>query len=189
MKDFLILILVVAAMAFPVHAVPNEGVIDGIVATDASDPADQEFPLEDPGEVLEVQEDAAPLASSDMLAGGYYFVGDCVLGSDLRFYVPLEWANDVFTLDGSGAPVNLSNTTCYAYCPDFPDYTFSCSRFARFTYRATNYNSADLLLTNITDTNITFLEDDTPRLSDSDMLLLIAALIFVFGAAFMILRR
>lgn len=189
MKNFLFLILLLAAMAVPVHAAPDEGVLDGIVATDASTPADPELPLEDSVEDQAVGEDAAALASSDSLAGGYYFVADCVLGYGLKFYVPLEWADDVFTLDGSGSPVNLSNSTCYAYCPDYPDYTISCSRFSTFTYRASNYNTADLQLTNISETNISFLEDETQRLSQHDLLLLIAGLIFLFGAAALVLRR
>ena len=189
MKNLLILILCLAAMAVPVHAAPDEGVLDGIVVTDASTPADSELQLEDSVTDQALGEDVAAYASSDSLAGGYFFVGDCVLGSGLRFYVPLEWAHDVFTLDGSGAPINLSNSTCYAYCPDYPDYTIQCSRFGRFTYRATNYNTSDLQLTNITETNISFLEDETQRLSQYDLLLLIAGMIFLFGAAALILRR
>lgn len=189
MRNFLFIILCVVALAIPVSAAPDEGVVDAIVAIDGADPADPEDPLESTAvsEALETGVDALALDGS--LAGGYYFVCDCALGSNLKFYVPLEWAHDVFTLNGSGALVNLSNTTCYAYCPDYPDYTFSCSRFGTFTYRATNYNSSDLMITDISETNIEFLEDETQVPSDSDMLLLIAALIFVFGACGIVLRR
>lgn len=189
MKNFLLFILCVAAMALPVHAAPDEGAVDAIVAIDPDDPADPAVPLESTPVSEEVEEGVSPLAVSDALSGGYYFVCDCALGSDVKFYVPLEWAHDVFTLNGSGALVNLSNTTCYAYCPDYPAYTFSCSRFGTFTYRATNYNSSDLMITDISETNIEFLEDETHVPSDSDILLLIAALIFVFGACGIVLRR
>lgn len=185
MKNFLFLILCLAAMAVPVHAAPDGDVLDASVSTDV---ADRALLLEDQVTDQTVGKAAVALAGSDSLAGGYYFVADSVLGSGLKFYVPLEWAHDVFTLDSSGAPVNLSNNTCYAYCPDYPDYTISCSRFGTFTYRATNYNTTDLQLTNITETNISFLEDETPRLSQHDLLLLIAGMIFLFGAAAFVLR-
>lgn len=186
MKNFLFFILCVAALALPVNAAPAEGVVNGILATDLADP---DLPLESQEVSEEVEEGAALLAVSDSLAGGYYFVCDCALGSDVKIYVPLEWAHDVFTLNGSGSLVNLSNTTCNAYCPAYPDYTISCSRFGTFTYRATNYNTADLRVMNISETNIEFLEDETQLPSDSDLLLLIASLIFVFGACGLVLRR
>ena len=189
MKNFLFIFLCVAALAIPVHAAPDGGVVDGTVATDAASELDPETPLESTPSSVALEEEASPLAVSGSLAGGYYFVADCALGSAVKFYVPLEWAHDVFTLDRSGAPVNLSNSTCYAYAPAFPDYTIQCSRFGTFTYRATNYSTSDLYITNISDTNIEFLEDETQRPSDSDVLLLIAALVFVFGTCFILIRR
>ena len=189
MRNLLFILFCVVAMAIPVHATPDGDVLDGTVATVATDPADDESPLESTPSSVALEEDVTALAVSGSLAGGYYFVADSVLGSDLTFYVPLEWAHDVFTLDSSGALVNLSNSTCYAYCPTYPDYTISCSRFGTFTYRASNYNTADLQITNISETNIEFLEDETQRLSQHDLLLLIAALIFVFGACGILIRR
>lgn len=189
MRNFLFIILFVVAMAIPCHAAPVEGVVDGTIATDATDPADPHLPLETTVASEEVEAGVDALAGDGALAGGYYFVADCALGYDLKFYVPLEWAHDVFTLDSSGAPVNLSNSTCYAYCPDYPDYTISCSRFGTFTYRATNYNTTDLEITEISETNISFLEDEMQRLSEYDLLLLIAGLIFIFGACGILLRR
>lgn len=189
MKNFLFLILFVAALAVPVSAAPDEGVVDGIVVFDESDSLDPASPMEDSPVSDTLEEGIAPAAVSGSLAGGYYFVADCALGSDVKFYVPLEWAHDVFTFNSSGNLVNLSNTTCYAYCPAYPDYTFSCSRFGTFTYRATNYNTTDLRITNISDTNIEFLEDDTQLPSDSEMMIVIATMIFLFGACNLVLRR
>lgn len=189
MKNFLFLILCVAALAMPVHAAPDEGVVDGNVVSDAVAELDPETPLESTPFSVAVEEEATPLAVSGSLAGGYYFVADCALGSDVKFYVPLEWAHDAFTLDLSGDLVNLSNSTCYAFAPAFPDYTIQCSRFGTFTYRATNYNTSDLQITNISDTNIGFLEDTTYRPSDSDLLHVIAFLVFMFGSLFILIRR
>lgn len=189
MRNFLFIILCVVALAIPVSAAPDEGVVDAIVAIDAADPADPEVPLESTAvsEALETGVDALALDGS--LAGGYYFVCDCALGSNLKFYVPLEWTHDVFTLDSSGEPVNLSNSTCYAFCPTYPDYTISCSRFGTFTYRATNYNTSDLQIRNISDTNIEFLEDETQIPSNTELLILIAAMIFIFGFVCIVTRR
>ena len=189
MKNFLFLFLCVAALAIPVHAAPDGGVVDGTVATDAASELDPETPMESSPSSVALAEEASPLAVSGSLAGGYYFVADCALGSAVKFYVPLEWAHDVFTLDRSGAPVNLSNSTCYAYAPAFPDYTIQCSRFGTFTYRASNYNTSDLQITNISDTNIEFLEDTTQRPSDSDMLLFISSILVVFGFSILVSRR
>lgn len=189
MKNFLLLFMLVAALALPVSAAPVGGEINGSVVSDGAAALDQEAIMESTVSPVAVEEEAAPFAVSGSLAGGYYFVADCALGSNVTFYVPLEWAHDVFTLDRSGAPVNLSNSTCYAYAPAFPDYTIQCSRFGTFTYRSSNYNTSELVITNISDTNIEFLEDTTQRLSYSDLLLLIAALIFVLGAASILIRR
>lgn len=189
MKNFLFLFLCVAALAIPVHAAPDGGVVDGNVAIDAATELDPETPMESSPSSVALAEEASPLAVSGSLAGGYYFVADCALGSAVKFYVPLEWAHDVFTLDRSGAPVNLSNSTCYAYAPAFPDYTIQCSRFGTFTYRASNYNTSELQITNISETNIEFLEDETQRPSDSDMLFVIASLVFMFGSLCILIRR
>lgn len=185
---FVWIFLLIAAMVFPVHAAPDGGFVNADVVSDAAVVLDPEATMESTPASLALEEDTSPLAVSGVFAG-YYFVADCALGSDITFYVPLEWAHDVFTLDRSGAPVNLSNTTCNAFCPAYPDYTISCSRFGTFTYRASNYNTSDLRITNISETNIDFLEDETQVPSDSDLLLLIAALIFVFGFCGFILRR
>lgn len=189
MKNFLLLFILVAALALPVSATSNEGVVDGNVVSDGAAALDQETPLESTPSPVAVEEEATPLAVSGSLAGGYYFVADCALGSDVKFYVPLEWAHDVFTLDRSGAPVNLSNSTCYAFAPAYPDYTIQCSRFGTFTYRATNYNTSDLQITNISDTNIEFLEDETHRLSEYELLLVMACMIFIYGSALILIRR
>lgn len=196
MKELFFLALSLAVLALPVSAANVDGSdVDGTTAvsdpaavTDPSDSGTEADPSENPVEAASDPADPVALADDSGLAGGYYFVCDCVLGYDMKFYVPLEWAHDVFTLDGSGAPVNLSTSTCYAYCPDYPDYTFSASRFGNFTYRASNYNTSDLQITKISETNISFLEDEAKRLSDSEVLFAIACMIMLFGGVGLIRR-
>lgn len=192
MDKFFLLVLCLFSLVFPVAAsdigIDGGDLIVGVI--ESSDPAvslaevDEESSL--PSE--EVSQDPAALAGSDTFTGGYWFVCDCALGYDLKFYIPSDWASDQFTLDASGAPVNMSNSTVYAYCPDFPDYTFSCSRFSSFVYRQNNYSNEDLKITKISDTNIDFLEDDHVRLSDYDLKVLGCSLIFLV-AAILIFKR
>lgn len=186
MKNILLFFLCCILLVVPAFATGvSEGDLDGsdvIASTDS--------------EVLvpAAVEDSEILALSvegDLL-GGYYFVADCALGSDLVFYIPVDFAFDCLTLDSSGNVVNMTNSTVYAYCPSYPSYTISASRFGTFTYRTStsgSYNTYDLAITDISDTNISFLEDTMQRLSDSEILLVIAALIFVFGALFILIRR
>ena len=189
MKVFLSLVLFMVALAVPASATEIDGgdliesvsVSDPASLDDPSDPAVAQNVATAPEAVSEDEaSDPAPLASSDF-SGGYYFVCDCVLGYDLKFYVPLEWAVDIFALTDSGSLVNMSNSTCYAYCPNYPDYTFQCNRFGEFTYRSSNYNSVDLHITEISESNITFLDNEVKRISDSDILFLIAAMVLLFG--------
>lgn len=189
MLSFILSLVFLFALALPISATETEAPVDGIIidvdpaeTDDSTDPQDSQAAAPDLLADPEGSEDAIVLALSGGLAGGYYFTADCALGSGLTFYVPFEWAYDVFTLDSSGAPVNLSNNTCYAYCPDYPDYTFSCSRFGTFVYRATNYNTTDLVITNITDTNMSFMEGNGVGLSDQEAQLLTNVLIFIVAA-------
>lgn len=147
-------------------------------------------PTADSEAITDIPEDTPmALLITGSLSGGYYFICDCSLGDGLKFYVPLEWAHNALAIDSSGAPVNMSTSTCYAYCEDYPSYTFSCSRFGTFTYRSTDYSTTDLEVTNIADTNIQFLEDESYRLSDYDMLVLIASLLFLSVILPVVLRR
>lgn len=189
MKELIFLALFMVALAMPVVATEVDGgSVDGVAAVsdpttviDSGDSGIETDLSETTVETAENEENISALAADSDLSGGYYFVCDCDLGYDMKFYVPLEWAHNVFALDGSGAPVNMSTSTCYLYCPAYPDYTFSASRFGTFTYRASNYNTTDLEIRNINDTNITFIEDESNRLSDSEVLLMIACMIFMFG--------
>ena len=140
MDRFLLVILVCLFLVIPANAADLSGgdldasslsVPDDTVVS--SDSIDKSVALSDPVVLAENEKDVSALTVSDSLTGGYYFVCDCALGSDIKFYVPLEWAHNVFTFNDEGSPVNMSQSTCYAYCPAFPSYTFSCTRFSTFT--------------------------------------------------------
>ena len=190
MDRFLFLVMFVLVLAIPAYAANVDG---GVVDDGAAANSNPAVPLAevdpaDPEPAQEGSQAPAALAGSDLFAGGYWFVCDCVLGYDLTFYVPADWADGQLTLNSSGAPVNMSNNTVYAYCPDFPDYTFSAARFSTFTYRASNYNTVDLNVTSISDTNIDFLDDGSRRLSDYQLKVLSCALVFMV-AVILIIKR
>lgn len=71
-----------------------------------------------------------------------YLDVSCNLG-DLRLYLPHGVELSVMQVR-DGLLYNVSNTTVYLYCPDYPDYTFSASRFSPVMYRADGYNSFTL---------------------------------------------
>lgn len=135
---------------------------------------------------------AVPVLAAD-LAGGYYLTGDSALGSDLTFYVPAEYASGALTYNSSGYLFNLSNSSIYLYCPDYPDYTIYAPRFSVFQYRTssgTGYTYVDLNLTDVTAANVEILtESPSLALSSEKILVMILAVVIVGVGAFVLLRR
>lgn len=135
---------------------------------------------------------AVPVLASD-LTGGYYITGDSSMGTGLKFYVPSNFVSGSLTYDDAGYLFNLTNSSIYLYCPDYPDYTIYAPRFSVFQYRessGTGYIYQDLNLTNVSDTNVEILTASPVPILDSDqVLVLILAVLIVFVGAFVILRR
>lgn len=130
--------------------------------------------------------DPALYSISGSLSGGYYFDCNCNLGTNLRFYVPVEWAQDALAVDSSGAPVNMSSSTLYLYCPAFPEYTFSAARFNTINYRGDGNQNTELRITSVTNSNINFLEDTAgyPGTQKLGVLVVCLLLILVFQPIF-----
>lgn len=130
--------------------------------------------------------------SASALSGGYYFEADCALGRGLKFYVPVDFAVASFATDSQGL-VNMTNSTVYALCPDYPDYTFTCSRFGHFTYRrpyGSNYQTYDLDITNIVDTNLSLIGADPPTaLPTWQYWIVMIVVVVLFGAIICFFRR
>lgn len=127
------------------------------------------------------------------LAGGYYITADSALGEGLTFYVPSDYATGSLTYDENGYLFNLSGSSVYLYCPDYPDYTIYASRFSGFQYRTdVNYGSSyvALKLTNVTDTNVDIMSSSpAPAISSDVILVMILAVCIVGVCAFVLLRR
>lgn len=127
------------------------------------------------------------------LAGGYYVTGDSAMGNDLTFYIPSNYAAGSLTYDSSGNLFNLTSSSIYLYCPDYPDYTIYAPRFSGFQYRTdSSYGSTyvDLKLRNISAGNVEILEDSPSLILASDKILVMILAVLIIGVgAFVLLRR
>lgn len=126
------------------------------------------------------------------LSGGYYVVGDSAIGQDLTFYVPSDYATGSLTYSG-GYLFNLTASSVYLFCPDYPDYTIYAPRFSVFQYRTndnygTSYQPLNLQL--ISDTNVEILVDSPPlSLSSDDLLNMILATLVIGIGVFVLLPK
>lgn len=133
-----------------------------------------------------------PVLGAD-LAGGYYITGDSAIGQDLTFYVPADFASGSLTYDSSGNLFNLTNSSIYLYCPDYPEYTIYAARFSGFQYRQSSgagYQYQDLKLRNVSAANVEILDDSPTRtFSDNTLLYVILVVLIIFVGAYAILPR
>ncbi len=90
---------------------------------------------------------AVPDPGTDF-AGLAYFDVKSNLGS-IRLYLPQGVSKDAVQLQ-DGMLYNVTNSTLYFYCREYPGYTFSASRFQNVSYRASNYDTQDLTVTEVT---------------------------------------
>lgn len=132
----------------------------------------------------------APVLAAD-LQGGYYMVADSALGTR-TFYVPSDFASNCITFDENGYAFNLTGSSIYLYCPDYPNYTIYAPRLSVFQYRNNDvgYNYQDLNLRNVSDTNVVFLEESPSPLPPVEWLLvIIASALIAFFGGWVILRK
>lgn len=133
-----------------------------------------------------------PVLGAD-LAGGYYITGDSAMGMGLTFYVPTDFANGSLTYDSNGNLFNLTSSSVYLYCPDYPEYTIYAPRFSGFQYRQSSgagYQYQDLNLRNVTATNVEIMEDSPSLALGSEKILIMILVVCIIGvAAYVILRR
>ena len=122
------------------------------------------------------------------LSGGYYVVGDSAIGQDLTFYVPSDYATGSLTYSG-GYLFNLTSSSVYLYCPDYPDYTIYAPRFSVFQYRTNdNYGTTyqPLNLRSISDSNVEIFEDQPSDALSDGLLSKIIVACFVILAGIML---
>lgn len=190
--------------------------IDSIVnpatePTEATEPVATEAPLVDlsPDAVQDIagavgsavadavapQTDDVPiLYASGGIVGGYYFVADCALGQDVKFWVPADFSQGSITFDSSGGLVNMTNSTIYLMPDDTTlnsSYTIQAPRFSSFLYRrdASGYTWSDLNISNISDTNISWLDDTPQAVPQSSYFVLIASILIIGFLALFAFKR
>lgn len=81
----------------------------------------------------------------------------CQLG-EITLYLPYGIGQNALLHDGDTLR-NMTDSTIYLYCPEFPDYVFSASRYSPVTYRepnGTNYQTVQLI---VSDSSV-FSEDE-----------------------------
>ena len=140
-------VVLCGAVAVSASPVETAAVSDETVALSAESTDETEAVVDSGGDTAAgTSDDAAAFALSgadtefENLA--YYDIS-CSLG-DIRLYLPYDVDRDALQLQ-DGKLVNLSNSTLYLYCPEYPSYTFSASRFQSVVYRVdSSYTSVDL---------------------------------------------
>lgn len=87
------------------------------------------------------------LSDSD-LSGLASFTVSSNLG-ELTLYLPDGISSSSLRVVDGGL-YNVTNATIYLFCPEFPEYTFSASRFAPVFYRNTSGSYSSVELTGVT---------------------------------------
>ena len=87
----------------------------------------------------EVPEEAQSLDKSDIPVSYAVITAETHMG-ELDLILPEGVGKDALVLDGDRLR-NFTSGTLYVHCPQFPDYTFSASRFGVLTYREQNVGS------------------------------------------------
>lgn len=157
------------------------------------DPKSVDSIAEAMGEVLAdaaVPEVAVSFASSPK--GGYYFIADCALGNDIKFWVPADFSSESLAFDGETL-INMTNSSIYIVSDDssYSNYTIYAPRFGHFQYRrnSSGYDYQDLAISDVSDSNISFLQDTPQALSRQSMIVLVAAIVLLFVLAMGFLVR
>lgn len=124
--------------------------------------------------------------TSSGLSGGYYFVCDCALGREVKFYIPSDFATGSLAIDSDGSLVNMTNTSIYLMPEDsrYQDYSIYAPRFGLFQYRLTSYDYSDLAIRNISETNICFMENTPQAFSEFSLYIV---LIVILGLGLLLL--
>ena len=84
---------------------------------------------------------------------GYYATWSvsCQLG-DIHLSLPESFPSSSLVLSG-GRLINMTDSTLYLYCSEFPSYVFSANRFGPVSYREANgagYQTVELIVSDAT---------------------------------------
>lgn len=124
--------------------VPDSTIVQETEALDSDTPApdDGDAPV---SAVAETEYEYSNLAFYDVT---------CSLGS-IRLYLPYGYESASIQLI-NGQLINTNASTVNLYCPEYPAYSFSASRFAPVQYRSTGQQSIVLDNVELTDSSFSF---------------------------------
>lgn len=89
---------------------------------------------------------ASDTASSLVSGLASYYVNSNL--GKIHLYVPVGVSGDCLRLS-SGSLLNMSNSSVYLYCPEFPNYSFWANRFQGVQYRQSSSYSDTYSLTGV----------------------------------------
>ncbi len=127
---------------------------------------------------LTAAEDAVTYSVGDALSGCTYFkVVTAELG-EVKIYIPTDYQRGSFTYDSDSNLVNIRSSTITGYILDGQSYTVRWTSFNSPQYRLVDYSSStwhDLTVTDVIETNVQIVEDDSdfPLYPDSSLISLI----------------
>lgn len=150
-------------------SVPDEVGDEGIL-----DDLDEGEFVQDTGEVhinaeavyLTNPEEASTYSVGDVLSGGAYFSVNTQQLGRVKIYIPIDYQEGSFAYDNRGNLVNIRASTITGYILDGTQYTVRWNTFDAPQYRLVNYSGTgnqyqDLTITDVRDTNVQIIEDDT----------------------------
>lgn len=180
----------VSESTYPVVSLSPESISDLVSAI--SDSESVSVPDVGDGDAVSYDGAVSSAALTGSISGGYYFVCDCALGKNLKFWIPSDFASGSLAFDGNNL-INMTNSSIYLL-PDnlsASGYSIYAPRFGHFQYRSTSSYSDyyDLNITAVTDTNISFLQDTLPVVSENTWRILILSILVFLICVFMIFRR
>ena len=148
------------------------------------DPKSVDSIAEAMGEVL--ADAAAPEVAINFASspkGGYYFIADCALGNNIKFWVPADFSSDSLSFDNDGL-INMTNSSIYIVADDsaYSNYTIYAPRFGHFQFRmnSSGYDYHDLAISGVADSNFSFLLD-TPQAVPERMYFIVLVSIILLG--------
>lgn len=125
---------------FGLFAFPASAVEDPSVPSETVDLPDSSGPPVSEAVSSAPSRSPSPASAGDsgLVSGLAYFYINSNLGQ-IHLYVPVGVAGDCLRLS-SDKLVNMTNSSIYLYCPEFPNYSFWANRFQGVQYReSTSY--------------------------------------------------
>lgn len=136
-----------------------------------------------------------PVNFSTEYTDGYYFICDCVLGEDLKIYVPVEFSVGSFAISDTGALTNMTlksfETTVRI---GHKSYTVKASSMGGLMYSENKFLGGGTieffdLNENVKESNISFLHNTPQAVPNSTYWIVLISIIIILGCLFCFIWR